>query len=671
MRYVLLGVALPVLAAAQGGSSARSEESAKAELLLETDLAEPDWADGYAEGPAPTVGGPAGLLRARTADVGPPGSFRIGLHIEMFSKSDFLVQGDEHTRFVGNLAVAVTPLPWLEGFFFTQSSSNENSARRQQDDDVILALGDFGFGAKARFGKGYFWAGPEASLRFLNSVGGTTPDLSATNFYLGGVATFDPTGADFPVRAHMNLGFQWDQSRNLCPTDADGACRADEFEPVERLVEEYGQGLNRSRLQLALGFDWPIAFHKGHRFRPVLEYHLAVVTGDEDAGFLGECQRDQAFADICGLGRDSQILLLGARMEMRSGLFASAAFDVGLASPGAEFGPAPAVPPWNFLLGVGYAHDPRSHVRVVKAPSAAKPAEPIVGRVRGVVLDTGTQEPIPGAVITFTGKNVTGLATDPDGGFLSYEFPPGPLAMAIRHPDYETVKTEVSLEAGKDIPLEVRLKLAEPAEPEIAPGVRGRVSDSEGAPLKALLRIQGPVGREVATEDDGSFSADLPAGDYAIRFEAAGYLAAEQSIQVQEEGVQTLAVVLSKRPAVSQVQVAGNRIILKRKVQFGTGNARIRPDSVVILDELADLLLGRPDIKRVRIEGHTDSRGSRGSNKRLSQNRADAVRSYLVQRGVPGDTLEAVGYGSSKPIAPNLGRRNRAKNRRVEIRILD
>jgi outer membrane protein OmpA-like peptidoglycan-associated protein len=119
------------------------------------------------------------------------------------------------------------------------------------------------------------------------------------------------------------------------------------------------------------------------------------------------------------------------------------------------------------------------------------------------------------------------------------------------------------------------------------------------------------------------------------------------------------------------VTVSGKRIVIRGKVHFGSRNARLRPDSGQLLDEIADLLLSRPEIKRVRIEGHTDSRGSSSANKRLSQQRAEAVRTYLIERGVSSDRLEAVGYGASRPLVPNLGARNREKNRRVELRIVD
>jgi outer membrane protein OmpA-like peptidoglycan-associated protein len=69
----------------------------------------------------------------------------------------------------------------------------------------------------------------------------------------------------------------------------------------------------------------------------------------------------------------------------------------------------------------------------------------------------------------------------------------------------------------------------------------------------------------------------------------------------------------------------------------------------------------------VRIEGHTDSRSCEDYNQRLSEGRANAVRTYLVGRGVDPVRMEAIGYGESRPIASNLTRSGRSMNRRVEF----
>lgn len=107
--------------------------------------------------------------------------------------------------------------------------------------------------------------------------------------------------------------------------------------------------------------------------------------------------------------------------------------------------------------------------------------------------------------------------------------------------------------------------------------------------------------------------------------------------------------------------------VVLRGVTFETGRSALKPDSYTILDIVAASLVANPDI-RVEIAGHTDNTGSLATNTRLSQARADAVRTYLASKGVGPDRMSARGYGPSQPVAPNTTRDGRAQNRRVELR---
>jgi outer membrane protein OmpA-like peptidoglycan-associated protein len=85
------------------------------------------------------------------------------------------------------------------------------------------------------------------------------------------------------------------------------------------------------------------------------------------------------------------------------------------------------------------------------------------------------------------------------------------------------------------------------------------------------------------------------------------------------------------------------------------------------LDQVAEALKAQGSEKRMVVEGHTDSQGSDRINQPLSLNRANAVRDYLVSRGVDSDKIRAVGLGASRPLLDNRNPENRANNRRVEI----
>jgi outer membrane protein OmpA-like peptidoglycan-associated protein len=104
-------------------------------------------------------------------------------------------------------------------------------------------------------------------------------------------------------------------------------------------------------------------------------------------------------------------------------------------------------------------------------------------------------------------------------------------------------------------------------------------------------------------------------------------------------------------------------------VSFESGSARLQPGSYVELDSVAKVLLANSRV-RVEIGGHTDNSGTPADNQHLSTLRAEAVRNYLVAKGVPFQQMVARGYGSTMPRTPDTTPQGRARNRRVEIRPL-
>ncbi|MBN2035224.1 MAG: OmpA family protein [Chitinispirillaceae bacterium] len=116
-------------------------------------------------------------------------------------------------------------------------------------------------------------------------------------------------------------------------------------------------------------------------------------------------------------------------------------------------------------------------------------------------------------------------------------------------------------------------------------------------------------------------------------------------------------------------EIKRGRVIL-RGVTFEPKTATIDPTSYIILDELVSSLVDWPDVK-IKIVGHTDSQGPEKKNKELSQARADTVRSYLINRGIPPHRLATAGKGESEPIADNASAQGRVINNRIEIRRTD
>ena len=114
------------------------------------------------------------------------------------------------------------------------------------------------------------------------------------------------------------------------------------------------------------------------------------------------------------------------------------------------------------------------------------------------------------------------------------------------------------------------------------------------------------------------------------------------------------------------IVVTKEKIELKQKVHFATNKSRIYPDSFPMLTEVSEVLKSRPEIK-VRIEGHTDSRGSLKHNMKLSQDRAESVKAFLVAHGVEPERMDARGFGPTQPIDDNRTSKGRENNRRVEF----
>ena len=105
---------------------------------------------------------------------------------------------------------------------------------------------------------------------------------------------------------------------------------------------------------------------------------------------------------------------------------------------------------------------------------------------------------------------------------------------------------------------------------------------------------------------------------------------------------------------------------LKKGIQFKTGSSKLTKASYKTLNQIIKLLQ-KYESAKLEIQGHTDNTGSDVANKRISQERADAVANYFTQKGISADRIRAMGYGSEMPIADNKTKSGRSKNRRVEL----
>jgi len=114
-------------------------------------------------------------------------------------------------------------------------------------------------------------------------------------------------------------------------------------------------------------------------------------------------------------------------------------------------------------------------------------------------------------------------------------------------------------------------------------------------------------------------------------------------------------------------EARGMVITLSGQVLFVTGKSELLPAARDQLDQVAAALKDQGEMKPMVVEGYTDSVGSDATNLKLSKDRAEAVRTYLVSKGVPADKITSVGKGEASPVASNDTPEGRANNRRVEI----
>lgn len=140
----------------------------------------------------------------------------------------------------------------------------------------------------------------------------------------------------------------------------------------------------------------------------------------------------------------------------------------------------------------------------------------------------------------------------------------------------------------------------------------------------------------------------------------------QQAREAAEQRAQQLSQDLAEVAEVRE-EPRGTVVTLSGSVLFASGESQLLPAAQARLSQVARALTEKAKGASVIVEGHTDTQGSQEFNLDLSQRRAEAVKQFLVEHGVPGDRIEAKGLGFSQPVAPNKTAEGRANNRRVEI----
>ncbi len=234
---------------------------------------------------------------------------------------------------------------------------------------------------------------------------------------------------------------------------------------------------------------------------------------------------------------------------------------------------------------------------------------------------------------------------------------PGAWTVAASADGHEpgSVAFEVGAEAEGTVTVLVRLA------PVKVATLRVTVLGPDGAPL-AGGRI-GARGAELG--DAPGWEGPLAPGPATVRARVPGYRPAEATVELVAD--ETSEVVLRLVPA--KAELSGGRIELRESVFFDSGKATIQAQSFPLLEEVVQVLTDHPQIARLRVEGHTDSRGAAAANLELSKRRAAAVRDWLVAHGVAAERLVSEGYGETKPVDPREVAAAWEKNRRVDLMV--
>jgi outer membrane protein OmpA-like peptidoglycan-associated protein len=605
-----------------------------------------------------SLNGQIGLYHVSTAEVGPVGHLRFGLHGQFFTSTRFLLEGsdkmgDTNTRFAGAFTFGFTPHESIELYGGILSSSNRNTRAPEpgrRDPELIKSFGDLILGGKGvvPVTRG-FTAGAELGFRFLSSISDLSVSPSSTSLWIGPVATLDLRPlADAPLRFHANVNYYLDNSANLYDFS--------NTTTNTREVAMFAYGIAASRMRFGLGVDAPLErYTPPVGLRPFAEYHAEIVTASPDSAFSGLPNDNK--------NRDQHWLTFGLRARVYRGLTLDAGVDVGLRSVGYEYGPP--VPPWDLIFGIGYPFDTASFAKpVVVTRTVEKAPAPTMGNVTGTVKNKADGKPIAEAVVSFSGQPRARVATDPDGTFQSVPLPPGPAEITVAAAGFESATGKANVVAGSASTVQVALVA------RVVNGtVRGKVSDRDGRGLSAaIIRFNGPNNFESKADPNGEFSAVVPAGPYRVAVQAAGYPSKEVPVEVTAGQDRQLDITL--RPANPDVTLTPQAIVLRVPIKFRSGTPKLTPAFKAELEGVADILADHPEIKTVRIEAHWSStaRGKAGEKaKKLTETQAKAIKEFLVSKGAPADRIETLGVGGEAPLVPNLGPANQAKNRRVEL----
>jgi outer membrane protein OmpA-like peptidoglycan-associated protein len=272
--------------------------------------------------------------------------------------------------------------------------------------------------------------------------------------------------------------------------------------------------------------------------------------------------------------------------------------------------------------------------------------------------------PLAGARLELTSGPKTGSWTTGSDGSLGMALPPGNYRVSAEMPSYAPATLDLTLAGPSQ---SVVLQLLPPT--DVGKVTVRVVGPSGRAVPRAEVRVLGTLGQPLVTGADGILEASLSTGAYEVTVAAEGWVAQTRGIKVSPTSAADLTVVLM--PEEVTIDAEAKQIYLHKKVFFELEKAELLVESYKVLDALVEVLVDHPEIRKIRVEGHTDTQGTDAYNQELSESRAAAVGAYLVKAGIKQDRIETVGLGESRTLQSGDSEDVHATNRRVEVHILE
>ncbi len=203
--------------------------------------------------------------------------------------------------------------------------------------------------------------------------------------------------------------------------------------------------------------------------------------------------------------------------------------------------------------------------------------------------------------------------------------------------------------------------------------IRGVVLDKDGNAPVAKARVTLADGTATQTDADGEFSIrDVPTGFEVVTASASGYNDGTGAADVgpgDDNPDVTIYLEKGKQAVFDQKRVSVGDAVSLANIFFDQAKADLRPESRPELDKVVAFLQSNPGAE-IELSGHTSSEGDAAYNRSLSYRRVKACKDYIVSKGIDPGRVVAHGYGPDRPVAPNDTEANRAKNRRVDMRIV-